>query len=65
MMDWTARARGAAHIGIVVRFCWGKWGGKRALVKTPVTKGNSTAICVSLALCSSTESLPKVLLSVH
>lgn len=65
MMDWTAGARGAAHIGIIVRFCLGKWGGKRALVKIPVMKGNSTAICVSLALCSSTESFPKAQFSVH
>lgn len=58
MMDRTAGARGAAHVGIVVRFCLGKWGGRRALVKIPVTKGNPTAVSVSPALHSSTESFP-------
>lgn len=58
VMDGTAGAWGAAHVGIIVRFCLGKWGGKRALVKIPVMKGNPTAVRVSPALCSSTDSFP-------
>lgn len=53
VVDWTAGAWGAAHVGIVVGFCLGKQGGRKALVKIPATKGNTAAVNVSPALRSS------------
>lgn len=57
VMDRTAGAWGAAHIGVIVRFCWEKRKAEEHRWK-PILKANCVTVSVSPALCSSTEPFP-------